>query len=32
LTPPGTHVLGKGPYQIVTSLTEAAKLILEDLK
>jgi D-sedoheptulose 7-phosphate isomerase len=32
LTPPGTHVLGKDPYQIVTSLTEAADLILEDLK
>lgn len=32
LTPPGTHVLGKGPYRIVTSLMEAAKLILEDLK
>ena len=32
LTPPGIHALGAGPYQIVTSLMEAANWILEDSK
>jgi len=32
LTPPGVHCLGKGPYQTVTSLMEAAAWILEDSK